>query len=71
MIDQPQGLPRAPLQDFVLITVPVQYEALSNMAAKHNMTVHDLILRAVDDYILKLEGRPHANPDSGQGGKFK
>lgn len=56
-MDIPAGLPNSPIQDFVLITVPVQYEALSNIASKHQMSVQELILKAVDEYILRLEGR--------------
>lgn len=54
----PDGFPNAPVQDFILLTVPVQYERLSEIAARHQMTVQELILRAVDEYVLRLEGQP-------------
>ncbi len=54
-------LPKSEIQDFIFITVPVQYEKLSKIAMKEGLGVPEFIARAVDFYIQQTH--PDAQGD--------
>ena len=55
------GLPFSPIQDFIFVTIPVQYEMLLKIAAQNQVSVSEFVSNAVDYYVEYLNS---ANPDS-------